>query len=143
VRLPRIPQHIVVLLSATTAGYAAMLAGVTAIQADHEAALMAQRAPAAADVAALGAAHDRLATRLESARAAYAEAADGYARASVVLDAVDAELAGLASAVAEIDGVSRNLPTTVRVPVQRTVVRVKAPQSKAPQTHATTSASGG
>ena len=137
--VPRVPAHVIVMLSATTAGYAAALAGVTAIQAGDEHALAADRAPAVADVAALAAEHDHLAARLESARGAYAGAADGFGRATVILDAVDAQLASLAAAVAEIDGVSRSLPTSVRIPpVQRVVVRVQAPT-----THATTSASGG
>lgn len=137
-RVPRVPPHVIVMLSATTAGYAVTLAGVAALQAADEAAVMADRAPVAEDVAALVAGHDQLAVRLESAREDYARAADAYVRAAAVLEVVDRDLAGLASTVAEIDGVSRSLPTSVRQPVQRAVIRVTAPT-----THATTSASGG
>jgi hypothetical protein len=137
-RLPRIPAHVIVMLSATTAGYAATLAGVTANQAAGEAGLRTERDPLAADIAAVAAGHDDLADRLESWRAGYTTAADAYDHAAAILGALHDQLAGLASTVADIDGVSRNLPTSVRMPVPRTVVQVGTPS-----THATTGASGG
>lgn len=136
--LPRIPAHVVVMLSATTAGYAATLAGIAGLQSGHEAALGAARAPSVEEVARLGSGHDRLAARLEQARQAYADAADAYTRATALQEEIDRNLALLASTVAEIDGVARELPTSVRVPVQRSVVQVKTPT-----TIATTGASGG
>jgi hypothetical protein len=138
IRLPRVPAHVVVMLSAATAGYAATLACVAGLQAADEAALAAARAPAAEKVAALSAAHDRLAADLEASRMAYGTVAGAYDRATATLESVDRVLADLASAVAKIDGVSRSLPTSVRIPVPRTVVQVRAPA-----THATTRASGG
>jgi hypothetical protein len=136
--LPRIPAHVVVLLSASTAGYAVALAGVTALQSQHEAALIAQRSPTVAGVDALATGHDDLASRLESARDRYTRAAGAMDDVTSVLQAVDLQLEQLAASVAEIDGVSRTLPTSVRIPAPRVVRHVQAPA-----THATTGASGG
>jgi hypothetical protein len=126
------------MLSATTAGYAATLAGIASLQSGGEATLIAARSPTIEEVARLGSGHDALAARLEEARRSYGDAADAYARAMALREAVDRNLALLAATVAEIDGVARNLPTSIRVPVQRTVVQVKAPP-----TITTTGASGG
>jgi hypothetical protein len=126
------------MLSATTAGYAATLAGVASLQAADEAALIDVRSPAVVEVDRLGSDHDGLAARLEQARRSYADAAEAYTRATAIQEEVDRNLALLAATVAEIDGVARNLPTSVKVPVQRTVVQVKAPP-----TITSTGASGG
>lgn len=137
-RVPRVPSNVILLLSAATAGYGASLAAVASFQAADEAALMAARQPATSGVEELAAGHDQLAARLDRALEAYRSAADAYDRAGSIQAAVNRDLEQLAAAVAEIDGVARDLPTSVRVPVQRTVVRVQAPT-----THATTGASGG
>lgn len=138
-RVPRIPPHVVVMLGATTAGYALALAGVAGLQAKTEAALTADRAPALDAVGTVGSSHDRLTARLDEAADAYAAAADEYRTAGGALDALQAELGDLASIVAEIDGVSRSLPASVRLPpVVTNVVRVRVPT-----THGTTGASGG
>lgn len=139
-RLPALtlPPHVIVMLSAATAGYSVALAGVASLQAAHEGALMDERSPSVAGVERLANGHDDLGARLDAAGYAYADAADAYTRSAAILASVDRDLAELAARVAEIDGVSRSLPTSVRVPVVRTVV-----QAKAPATHATTGASGG
>jgi exonuclease VII small subunit len=126
------------MLSAATGGYGLTLAGVAGMQAAAENALIAERAPTVGGLEEVGAAHDRLAVDLEDAVRNYQRAADRYAAATTILDQVDRQLAKVASAVSEIDGTVRKLPTSIRVPVSRTVTTVKAPA-----THATTGASGG
>lgn len=137
-RMPRIPVHVVVMLSAAAAGYAASLAGVAAMQATREGALRDERAPALAGVDRLSRGHDELDARLVAAGRSYANAADTYTQASRMLATLDQDVATLAAQVAQIDGVSRSLPTTVHVPVIRAVI-----PARAPATHATTGASGG
>ena len=137
-RIPRVPAHVVVLLSAATAGYAVTLAGVAVMQAATEGALIAERAPSVGGLEDLAAAHDQLAASLDAADHDYQRAADTYAAATTVLDQVDRQLADLAAVVTDIDGSVRKLPTSIHVPVTRFV----AP-ARAPATHATTGASGG
>lgn len=137
--LPAVPAHVWVMLGASTAGYALLLAGVATLQSDLEAGIVAARQPAVEGVARLAAGHDELIRRLDAARAGYTTAADTYAAAGSTLDALHQQVALLAGVVAEIDGVSRSLPAAVKLPpVQRTVVTVKAPA-----TSGTTGASGG
>jgi hypothetical protein len=134
-----LPTHVWVMLGASTAGYALMLAAVTGLQARNEAELIAARQPAVAGVAAVASGHDRLLAQLEGARAAYAATVSEYLAAGGTLDALHAQVGSLAGLVAEIDGVSRTLPTTVKLPViKRSVSSVKAPS-----TSGTTGASGG
>jgi uncharacterized membrane protein YhiD involved in acid resistance len=127
------------MLSASTAGYALVLAGVAALQSNAEADLIAARRPAVEGVARLAAGHDELIRRLDAARAGYTTAADTYAAAGSTLDALHEQVALLTGVVAEIDGVSRSMPAAVKLPaVQRTVATVQAPA-----TSGTTGASGG
>lgn len=136
--LPRVPVHVGVMFSAATAGYAITLAAVTGFQASVEAERIAYRAPVVRGVEDIASGHDSIASRLLAAGAAYEDAAKAYGDASAVLAEVDQRLADLAAAVAEIDGVARNLPTSVRVPLRASTVKVSAPT-----THATTGGSGG
>ena len=136
--VPRLPLHVLLMFSGATAGYAVTLAAVTGLQASGEAARMADRAPAAMGIAELVAAHEALADRLVAAGEAYGDAAAAYTDAPSVLAVVDRRLAELATVVGEIDGVARDLPTSVRVPLRSTTVRVSVPT-----TNATTGASGG
>jgi hypothetical protein len=135
----RIPPHVFVLLSASTAAYAITLAGVAGLQSANEAALGAERGPVAHAIEEVGAGHDALLERLERSRAAYAAAARSYLVAGTTLPTFEAGLADLATVVASIDGVSRSLPTAVRLPS----IRGSVPGGRAPATHATTGASGG
>jgi hypothetical protein len=134
-----LPAHVWVMLGASTAGYALLLAGVAGLQSRNEADLIAARQPAVDGVAAVASGHDALIRRLEDARAAYAATVDRYVAAGGSLDALDGNLGSLAGLVAEIDGVSRSLPTSVKLPaVKRSVSSVSAPS-----TSGTTGASGG
>jgi hypothetical protein len=132
------PSHVWVMLGASTAGYALLLAGVAGLQSRSEAALIAARSPAVDGVAEIVAGHDTLTARLDAARAAYAATADSYVAAGGWLEALDAQVGRLAGLVAEIDGVSRTLPSSVKMPaVKRSVSSVKVPS-----TSGTTGASG-
>ncbi|MEO8272855.1 MAG: hypothetical protein ABI620_02150 [Chloroflexota bacterium] len=137
--LAGLPAHVWVMLGASTAGYALMLAAVTGLQARAEADLIAARQPAVDGVAQLASGHDTLRAQLDGARAAYAATVDEYLAVGGTLDALHDRVGSLAGLVAEIDGVSRTLPTSVKLPVvRRSVISVSAPS-----TSGTTGASGG
>ena len=93
--IDRKPVQLAFVFGATTGLYAASLAVVTGLQADHDRAVAALRAPVAADVGALGDANDRLAAELDRAVATYAAAADAYTGATEALVAHEARLAEL------------------------------------------------
>lgn len=133
-----LPSHVIVMLGASTATYALVLAGVAGLQSRSEAALAAAHAPTADGVTTLSAGHDLIGLRLHAAQDAYNAAVQAYVDAGGSLEAVEERLRSFADAVAEIDGVSRSMPTTVKLPpVQR------SSGASAPTTHATTGASGG
>lgn len=134
----RLPPHIGVFLGASTAAYAVTLAGVTALQARSEAALIADRAPVVAGVDAIAARNEQLAAALSAAGADYQAATDAYVANGGRLADLEQALAALAAKVAQIDGVSRSLPTGANLP--KVVRRVTT--SSAPATSATTGASG-
>ena len=134
-----LPSHVIVMLGASTAGYALVLAGVAALQARSEAGLAAARAPAVAGVERLAAGHDLLTTTLDRAQAEYNSTVRAYLAAGGSLDELHAQLGAFAGLVGDIAGVSQNLPTTVKLPVvQRSTSSVKKPS-----TSGTTGASGG
>lgn len=134
--IDRKPVQLAVVLGATTCLYAVTLAGVTALQADHDRAVAAMRGPVAADVGALGDANDRLAAALDRAVVAYGAAADAYTDAADALVAHEARLVDLSAVVARVTGSASALPRGVRMP---TVAR--AATRSAPTSHATTGAS--
>lgn len=134
-----LPSHVWVMLGASTAGYALMLAGVAGLQSRNEADLIAARQPAADGVALVSLGHDGLQERIDAARAAYAATVNAYVAAGGNLDSLHEQVALLSGLVAEIDGVSRSLPTTVKLPV----VRRSVSSVSAPKTSGTTGASGG
>jgi hypothetical protein len=137
--IPRVPAHVLVMLGASTAGYAAILAGVAGLQSRADAEAIAARAPAVDGVSRISAGHDRLAEALDVARAEYQRTANAYLAAGGSLDALEQAVTALAGRVAEIDGVSRTLPSSVRLPA----VRQSVPSARTSTTHATTGASGG
>jgi len=135
----RLPAHVFVMLSASTAVYALVLAGVAGVQSRDDAALAAARDPVARAIEQVAAGHDDLGDRLDRVRAGYAAAAQAYDAAGGAITTLQGHLDGLAAAVAQIDGVSRSLPTSIRLPA----VRGSVSGGGAPTTHATTRASGG
>jgi len=137
-RPARFPAHVLVMLSASTATYAIALAVVAGLQSADEAATAAAREPMAKAAQQISAGHDDLLAALDRARAVYGTAAQTYLGAGGSLGALEGQLDGLSTTVAAIDGVSRSLPTTVRLPV----VAGSIAAGRAPATHATTGASG-
>lgn len=132
------PGHVLVMLGASTAGYALLLAGVAGLQSRSDAVHIAVNAPAVGGVAEIVTGHDSLTARLDAARATYAATVEAYMAAGGSLEALDGQMARLAGLVAEIDGVSRTLPSSVKMPaVKRSVSSVKVPS-----TSGTTGASG-
>jgi len=138
-KLGGMPAHVWVMLGGSIAGYALLLAAVAGLQSRNEAELITAREPAAAGVAELQAAGVGLQARLDAAQASYAAAAGAYTAAGGTLDALHAQVAALGVIVAEIDGVSRSMPATVKLPAVRTSVGT----TRSPSTQGTTGASGG
>lgn len=134
--MDRKPVQLAVVFGATTGLYAASLALVTGLQADHDRAVAALRAPVAADVGAFGDANDRLAAELDRAIATYNDAADAYTVATEAMVAHEARLAELGTIVTKVTGSASALPRGVPMPrVARAATRA------APKAHATTGAS--
>jgi hypothetical protein len=139
--IDRKPVQLAVAFSATTGLYAASLACVTALQADHDRAVAAIRAPVAADVGALGDANDRLAAEVDRAVAAYDAAADAYSTAADRLQAHESRLTDLGALVTRVSGSAAALPRGVPMPrVGQAATRPSSGRS-APTSHATTGAS--
>ena len=134
-----LPAHVMVMLAASTAGYALMLAAVTGLQSRSEAALAAARQPAVDGVARLRAGHDDLTTTLDAAQADYNASVAAYVAAGGSLDTLTSKLAVLSSLVGEIDGVSRSMPAAIKLPAVHTSVGTV----RSPSTQSTTGASGG
>lgn len=134
--IDRKPVQLAVVFGATTGLYAASLALVTGLQADHDRTVAALRAPVAADVGALGDANDRLSAELDRTVVAYAAAADAYAGATGALVAHEARLAELGALVTKVTGSASALPRGVAMPRA-----ARAATRSAPRAHATTGAS--
>jgi hypothetical protein len=133
-----LPSHVIVMLGASTATYALVLAGVAGLQSRNDAAVGALRAPVVEGVSDLAVGHDAVGSQLEVAQDAYNGAVQAYLDAGGSLDSVETRLSDFATIVGQIDGVSRSMPTTVKLPpVQR------ASGAGAPKTQGTTGASGG
>lgn len=133
----RHPLHLAVALGVSAGVYAGSLALVSALQAEQEASLAADRAPALDALAALRAANDRLAAEVDRATQAYRVAGDGYQRVAGDLGRYDAGLGRLASSVAAVAGAAVDLPANAPLPAVGSVRPVTAPT-----VHATTGASG-
>ena len=134
--IDRKPVQLAFVFGATTGLYAASLALVAGLQADHDRAVAAIRAPVAADVGALGDANDRLAAELDRAVAMYNDAADAYTLATEAIVAHEAGLAELGTVVTKVTGSASALPRGVAMPrASRAATRA------APKAHATTGAS--
>lgn len=135
----RRPLHVIVYLGLSAGAYAVSLAAVTALQAQSEAAVVTDRAPTAQAIAGLSAANDRLETRARLVGLTYERATGAYDRVGQTLADVEAQLAGLADLVGDVNGASVALPDRVALPrLTRTVTPVSQPT-----VHATTAASGG
>ena len=135
----RRPLHVAAFLGLSAGAYAISLAGVTALQAQSEAAVVVDRVPTAEAIAELQTRHDALEASTDRAAAAYARAAGAYDTVGRALTDVETKLSGLAEVVGTIQGAAQGLPSRVALPrVSRAVAAVSAPT-----VHATTAASGG
>ena len=134
--IDRKPVQLAVVFGATTGLYAASLALVTGLQADHDRAVAAMRAPVSADVGALGDANDRLAAALDLAVTDYEAAARAYGVTTDALAEHEANLAQLGTVVTKVTGSAAALPQRVSMPRA-----ASAPSRAAPASHATTGAS--
>lgn len=135
----RMPAHVILMLGASTAGYAVVLAGVAALQSQAEAAISSARLPGLVALDSGADANDLLSARLDVARDEYADVAAAYETVSRRLDDMHAGLVQLTTIVGKIEGASRALPATVQLPA----VRASVPVTRMPVTDATTRASGG
>ncbi len=129
----RRPLHLPVTMGLSAGLYAVTLAGVTALQAEHDRALAAARDPAAQAFRALQDQDDALARDLTGAGAAFDRAAAGYETVAQRLGMLEQQLGRLAGSVGAARGGagSLSLPSVGRV-------RIAAP----PAVSATTGASG-
>lgn len=135
----RRPLHVGVFLGLSAGAYALSLATVTALQAQSEASVMADRAPTSRAIVELAAQHDLLEADARDAGLLYERATGAYDRVGRTLGDVEAQLGTLARVVEAVDGAARALPDRVALPpVSRAITRVGPPA-----VHATTAASGG
>jgi uncharacterized membrane protein YgcG len=113
----RQPVHVVVAMGLGTGIYAFSLAAVTALQADTDRALIADREPVGAAIGILETNHDQLAANLELARQRYAAATDSYGALIGGLDNLHARLDALGASLQAVEGIAINAPRLPGVPV--------------------------
>lgn len=138
------PTRAGMLIGASAAIYAVTLAGVSVMQADSDAAVVARRQPYLETVAAARSANDVLEVAVVKADGAARALANDYAAAGGDVASYQSRLDELAALVAEVQGSAAALPTRISLPT----VSVRSAgsaggSSKAPATKATTAASGG
>jgi hypothetical protein len=136
--LPR-TTHVGVLVGVSAVGYAAVLAGITALQSASDRAVIGARAPIASAAADIAEQHEDLARELRDASDRYMGIADRYGELAPGLDDLDGELDDLARIVERVTDSAASLPTRIALPKLRPA---PAPAG-APTTHAVTGASGG
>lgn len=129
--------HLPVYAAACTGLYAGSLALVTALQAQHNAAVTLDQMPLVNAVSSAESARLRTEAALRAASGALGDASDRYAQASGLSAQVDAAMAAFAKQVASVTGSAANLPKSGRLPSAPGAV-----SPVAPVTQATTGASG-
>ena len=100
---PKRPYHVGVAIGVTTGAYALSLLAASTLQIQHDQALIVDRQPMAAAIDVLGSTHDEMETRLEAARARYADGTDGYGALIARLDKMRNRLAKMGQTVAGIE----------------------------------------
>ena len=130
--------HIGVLVGVSTTAYAAVLAGVTALQSTTEATLIAARDPIARTVGVVASNHDTLEQRLRVATDRYTTIAGDYKDLGPAIDRLEVTLAGLAATTRRVGASAARLPARVALPA----VGSAPSRAAAPTTHAVTRASG-
>jgi len=100
---PKRPYHLGVAIGITTSAYALSLMAASTLQIQHDRTLIADRHPVEVAVGVLGSNHDAMGSRLELARARYADGADGYGVLIARLDTMRARLEKMDKTVAAIE----------------------------------------
>jgi hypothetical protein len=139
------PTRAGMLIGASAAIYAATLTGVSALQSQANATLVARNAPYAEALAASRAANDSLEQALLAANTEVQALADSYARVGTDVTAYQARLDELAVLVADIQGSVAALPTRISLPgvhIRGAIAGSGGGGSKAPASTASSGASG-
>jgi len=141
------PARAGMLFGATAAIYAVSLAGVSALQADAEAAVVAARAPYLEDLAATRAANDAVEARIGKADAEIRALVATYGAVGTDVASFQTRLDSLAALVADVQGSAAALPNRIKLPTVSTV-RISRSSggggtTSAPATGGKTGASGG
>jgi hypothetical protein len=110
---PKRPYHIGVAIGVTTGAYAFSLMAASTLQIQHDRALIADREPVAAAISVLSDHHDDMTSRLDLARAAYTDGADGYSALVTRLDALHARLTAMDKTVTAIERANGALAANV------------------------------
>lgn len=137
------PTRAGMLIGASAAIYAVTLAGVSVMQADSDAAVVARRQPYLEAVAAARSANDALEVAIVKADGAARALAGDYGAVSGDVASYQSRLDELAALVAEVQGSAAALPTRISLPTVSVRSASSGGSSKAPATKATTAASGG
>jgi hypothetical protein len=135
----RRPLHVGTFLGLSAGAYALSLAAVTALQAQSETAIAADRAPTVQAISRLAVQIDSLEANARHAGLTFERATGAYDRVGQTMVDVETQLGELAKAVEAVDGAARALPDHVALPrVSPTVTSIRTTK-----VHATTAASGG
>jgi hypothetical protein len=143
------PARAGMLLGATAAIYAVTLAGVSGLQAESEAAVVAARAPYLQDLAATRAANDAVEAQVTKADAEVRALVATYGAVGESVASFQTRLDSLAALVADVRGSAAALPARLKLPSVSTVRVSRSSsgggggRSAAPATGGSTGASGG
>jgi hypothetical protein len=139
------PARAGMLLGASAALYAVTLAGVSALQAQDDAALAASRAPYLDALAEARAANDAIEARIQTANGQIADLIATYGTVGTDVEAFQARLDSLATLVAEVRGSAAALPARIKLPSvsMRGSVATSTARTAAPKTSGKSGASGG
>jgi hypothetical protein len=135
------PARAGLLIGASAAVYAVTLAGVSFLQADSDAALVARRQPYTEALAAARSSNDTLEAALLKADAEARALAADYGAVGEDVAGYQARLDDLAALVAEVQGSAAALPTRISLPSVSMRGAVGG-STRAPATSSTTKASG-
>ncbi len=145
-------MHVVAAIGLTATAYALSLATVSSLQIAHDRELIAERNPVQVSIARLSAHNEAMSTALDQARSHYVTAIEGYEALTGRLTEVNGLLDRLDGTVADIEGLTGGLPSSLDLPpipkagqVAKPPAPPKAPPPKAaapPPTNAQTGASG-
>lgn len=142
------PARAGMLFGVTAAVYAVALAGVSGLQAESDAAVVAARAPHVDALAATRAANDALQAKLQDVDGEVRWLARSYDTIGLEVEAYQARLDALALLVADVQGSAAALPDRIRLPsvTMRGAVATGGGGgggTAAPRTSGRTGASGG